>query len=122
MDRTEQLTQALKFFKDWSNYLLVATVAALGWTAEKSGITGLQLKFYCVAALGVSVVFGILTLALIPLVQEQREDQNISNYEVPVHFWFWPEAWPGVRLTWICTPQHVFFIIGIAIYVYAAWP
>ena len=31
----EQHLKALDSFKDWSNYLLVTTVAALGWTAGK---------------------------------------------------------------------------------------
>ena len=30
----EQQLKALEFFKDWSNYLLVTTVAALGWVAS----------------------------------------------------------------------------------------
>ena len=34
-DRLDQKLKALDAFKDWSNYLLVTTVAALGWTSTK---------------------------------------------------------------------------------------
>jgi hypothetical protein len=127
---TDKLTKALEFFKDWTNYLLITTVAAIGWTAAEKGMIANhpKLKFFCLAALGLSALFGILTLALVPLVQEQRKDET-SNYDARVTFWLWP--WPpsdppdwrnGMRLTWVCFPQHVFLIIGIALYVYAAWP
>jgi len=33
---TQATTKALEFFKDWSNYLLVTTVAALGWVADSA--------------------------------------------------------------------------------------
>ena len=137
-------TKALEFFKDWTNYLLVTTVAAIGWVAEKGIIANHpKLRFWCLLALGLSAVFGILTQALVPLVQEQRKD-GVSNYQVPVTFWFWPKLvrlwskpmrlWPklgrwipanwneGMRLTWMCFPQHVLLIIGILLYVYAAFP
>jgi len=126
----DKLTKALEFFKDWTNYLLVTTVAAVGWVAEKGVITNHpKLKFWCLLALGLSAVFGILTQALVPLVQEQRRDE-VSNYQVPATFWFWPKLrdWfpmlpaEGMRLTWLCFPQHVLLIIGILLYVYAAWP
>lgn len=29
----DQLLEALGHFKDWSNFMLVATIAALGWVA-----------------------------------------------------------------------------------------
>ena len=31
----QQLIASLGFFKDWTNYFLVTTVAALGWIATK---------------------------------------------------------------------------------------
>jgi hypothetical protein len=131
----DRLTKALEFFKDWTNYLLVTTVAAIGWvSAQGVSAQGVianhpKLKFICLAALGLSAIFGILTQALVPLVQEQRREET-SNYQVPVTFWFWPTVRPlvplkwgdGIRLTWMCFPQHTFLIIGIALYVYAAWP
>jgi hypothetical protein len=38
MQPTEQKLKALDAFKDWSNYLLITTVAALGWTASKDAL------------------------------------------------------------------------------------
>jgi hypothetical protein len=32
----EQKLKALESFKDWTNYLLVTTVAALGWTVSRT--------------------------------------------------------------------------------------
>jgi len=125
----DKLTKALEFFKDWTNYLLVTTVAAIGWVAAEKGTIANHpnLKFWCLLALGLSAVFGILTQALVPLVQEQRTDEA-SNYRVPVTFWLWPRLrqwipapWDnGMRLTWMCF--HVVLIIGILLYVYAEWP
>jgi hypothetical protein len=106
-------TKALEFFKDWSNYLLVTTVAALGWVAEHGSFSGV-LKVLCVWSLALSIVFGIFTLALIPLVQEQREQDtkaSSSNYEVRASFWG-----GRLRLMHVCFPQHVLFIIGIVLY------
>ena len=34
-DKLDQKLKALEAFKDWSNYLLIATVAALEWTAKQ---------------------------------------------------------------------------------------
>jgi len=127
----DKLTKALEFFKDWTNYLLVTTVAAIGWVAAEKGMIAdhPKLRFICLLALGLSAIFGILTQALVPLIQEQRWNET-SNYSVPVTFWFWPKlAWmvepqwrDGMRLTWMCFPQHLLLIIGIGLYVYAAWP
>jgi hypothetical protein len=122
----DDMTKALEFFKDWSNYLLVTTVAAVGWVGAKESFAGIpSLKPWCMAALGLSAVFGIFTLALIPLVQEQRatQTQTKSIYRVHVDFWFWPSGSvpkaykDGMYLTWVCFPQHVLFIVGVILYV-----
>ena len=123
---TDKKSKALEFFKDWSNYLLVTTVAAIGWVAEHGDHLDSKLRHFCIVALGFSAIFGIFTLALVPLVQEARTRLQ-SNYEVPVSFWFWPALrWllpkkyrNGMRLTWMCFPQHVLFIAGIVLYIFA---
>jgi len=109
----DQLTTALKFFKDWTNYLLVTTVAALGWAAEGTHIGGTP-RVLCVWFLAVSIAFGIFTLALIPLVQEQRTVYDRSNYDVRAKFWG-----GSLRLIYVCFPQHVLFIAGIITYALA---
>jgi hypothetical protein len=41
-------TKALEFFKDWSNYLLVTTVAALGWVASGKDFPISGLMAWCI--------------------------------------------------------------------------
>jgi len=110
-------TKALEFFKDWSNYLLVTTVAALGWVSSGSPDVkpvwiNAGLKPYCIWFLAGSIVFGIFTLALIPLVQEQRDGQ--FNHRVRAKFWLFPND--GMQMIWVCMPQHLLFIAGIIAY------
>jgi len=111
----DPLTKALEFFKDWSNYLLVTTVAALGWVASSTTtFTSHSLKPWCIWLFALSVVFGMFTLALIPLVQEQRSKTHTSNYDVDTEFWG-----GHLRLRQVCFIQHVLFIAGILTYAYA---
>lgn len=117
MNRIEQKLKALEAFKDWSNYLLVATVAALGWTA-KENTTGFRtewMKSGAIVLFALSTVFAILTLALIPHIAELIEDDTgkkpKSIYDV---------SWTGwgvrLRLTHLCLPQHALFLLGIVMY------
>ena len=65
---TDAKTKALEFFKDWSNYLVVATVAAAGWVATGNiDLSSAWVRAVCILAFSLSIAFGILTLALIPL-------------------------------------------------------
>jgi hypothetical protein len=113
----EQLTASLGFFKDWTNYLLVTTVAALGWVAAKSPILGGSALQWTIAFFCLSIVFAILTLALIPLVGERLVAES-SIYDIEARFtifWLWgPEG--GAKLKWVCWPQHVFFLAGIIVF------
>ena len=117
MSLTEQKLNALGAFKDWSNYLLVTTVVALGWVAGADTDKPLTLatKFE-VFFLAASVIFGIFTLAVIPIIAEQITDgtESIYGVEAPFNlFWMWgPEK--RIRLKAVCWPQHVCFIIAIA--------
>jgi hypothetical protein len=52
----------------------------------------------------------MLTLALIPIIQEQRRPQQ-SNYDVEATFDFIVGG--KCRLKSVCYPQHIFFICGI---------
>jgi hypothetical protein len=115
---SEQVTQLLKglgFFKDWSNYLLVTTVAALGWVATKPVlvVSYPRLLEGTILFFGLSVIFAIFTLALIPLVSENCRRDTKSIYEVEVQcrpFWFRTSSF---KLKWVCWFQHVFFLLGI---------
>ncbi len=111
--------KALDHFKDWSNYLLVTTVAAMGWVATKdSGIGDHCSRAICLVLFGLSAFFAMLTLALIPLVAEQQKDGD-SFYDVKADYHlFWI---PGKhRIKWACLPQHFFFIVGTFWFVWAA--
>ena len=115
----EQRIKALEFFKDWSNYLLVTTVAAIGWVAEHPAEGCRTRSLWCFA---ISVAFGIFTLALVPLVAEEV-DERTSIYSVTPSY----ARWNPVRLlcipfriTFLCMPQHLFFLAGIALYVISA--
>lgn len=116
---TDPQTKALEFFKDWSNYLLVTTVAAVGWVAGKdhADFCSPGLQAICIVAFTLSIVFGILTLALVPLVQEQRKGDK-SNYEVEVVYEkFWAADQAGAcRLKTLCFPQHAFFLLGVVVF------
>jgi hypothetical protein len=111
---TDPKTKALEFFKDWSNYLLVTTVAAVGWIGGTDYVfSSAWTRAVCILAFSLSVVFGILTLALIPLVQEQRTLQHASNYDVPARYRDWSGGERVCRLKSLCFPQHLLFLLGI---------
>ena len=82
MGREEKILAALNSFKDWSTYVLVTTVAALGWTStEKVNISS---EFICIGIIwcfALSIMFGIFTLALIPIVAESVDDKTKSFYK-----------------------------------------
>ena len=118
----EQHLKALEFFKDWSNYLLVTTVAALGWvaSADRPAISPRALR-WVIGCLGFSVVFAVFTLALVPLVAEGITKQTQSFYDVVAHFdliWFLGPEIP-FKLKWVCWPQHILFLAGIITYTVA---
>ena len=120
MDSVNQHLKALEFFKDWSNFLLVTTTAALGWLAT-SPVT-VSTRRYCVWFFALSVVFAVFTLALIPLVGEQLTPKTTSIYAVSAsfrRFWLWgPES--SLSLKAVCFPQHVLFLLGIVAYAIGA--
>ncbi len=116
MDGTEQKLRALDSFKDWSNYLLVTTVAALGWTAGKDAETFStpSMKQFAIMSFALSIAFGIVTLALVPHVAEdikEAEGKTPSIYHV-----YWTGWFVTLRLTRICLPQHIFFLVGILLF------
>jgi hypothetical protein len=127
-DNITQHLKALEFFKDWSNYLLVTTVAALGWVATANRAT-LSPWATCLVILffGLSIAFGIFTLALIPVVAESITEDTKSFYEVSAGFNLildFNTPW-SVKLKWVCWPQHVLFLAGIVTYtaanIFAVW-
>ena len=108
---------ALAHFKDWSNYLLVTTVAAAGWIgSDKVTFASASLETPALWCLGISIVFGIFTLAFIPLIAQQLEHHpNAGIYEVPIVFHLF-----GITcvmyLPQVCRPQHLTFIAGVVLF------
>jgi hypothetical protein len=78
LDAIKQKLKALDSFKAWSNYLLATTVAALGSTAPADTTFCTDwLKKADIVFFALSVVFAILTLALIPHAAEDiKQDAN----------------------------------------------
>jgi len=123
MNATEQHLKSLDSFKDWSNYLLVTTVAALGWVASDSRVV--ETPSIEVWSSALSTVFGIFTMSLIPIVAGRITDATTSFYDVPAPFrlfWLWgPEF--SLRIKAVCWPQHILFLAGIiAFAVHATCP
>jgi hypothetical protein len=115
-DKT-QLLGSLGFFKDWSNYLLVTTVAALGWVAKgDSLIQGVELQ-WTIGLLCASVVFAIFTLALIPIVGENLVDRaSIYSVEAPFKLLWVLGPTLRFRLKYVCWFQHVLFLAAVVVY------
>jgi hypothetical protein len=119
MTGVEQQMKALESFKDWSNYLLVANIAAIGWVASENGQANLDEVFakVAIAFLGLSLVFAMFTLASIPVVAQQIDANTKSFYEVE----FNPLERFGKhdfnrRLRFFCLPQHGFLVAAILVY------
>ncbi len=109
-------TDALKSFERWSNYLLVTTVAAAGWVSSQSvSFEPEVLKSVTLGCFGVAIIFGIFTLALVPLIAQTMTKSDSSIHKVNVHFFLFGRDW-YVYLTQACRPQHASFIVGIAFY------
>lgn len=110
---------ALGYFKDWSNYLLVTSVGAVGWIAHQGGPTDSIWALLSLWSLALAVVFGIFTLALIPLVAEQIRDTDASFHSVEVTYQLFGSQ-QRAYIWQACRPQHVFFILGVLFYVMAS--
>src|SRR6266851_4301513 len=72
-NKVDHRLAALTSFKDFTNYLLVTTVAATGWVATQGSVAG-WLRGACTVLFALSAIFGIFTLALIPPVAEMVRD------------------------------------------------
>src|SRR4051812_14474307 len=74
--KPENRIKALEYFKDWTNALMVATVAGIGWVATASSSFPPSVKHWTTGLLGLSLIFGILSLALVPLITEYLDDAS----------------------------------------------
>jgi hypothetical protein len=106
--------KALEFVNSASSYVLLATIALLGWVASGVEFSNDGLRVASMACLTLSVVSGVATLALIPLVQEARRPGQ-SNFEVEARFMLF--GLRGARLKTALLPQYLFLLAGLILYV-----
>jgi len=108
--------KALDGFKDWSNYLLVTTVAAMGWTAtQECNFRVSWMRSRAILSFAASIVFAILTLALIPHVAEDIKETT-EGVAPSIYYVYWRDRGFHWRLTYLCLPQHLLFLLGILLY------
>ena len=119
MEHYVGINLALESFKDWSNYLLVTTVAAIGWVVAKEGVRiAPGARIASILLLCVSAILAVLTLSLVPLVAESLTKDTRSIYDVAATFkpcWMWGHE-VALKMKWVCWPQHVTFMLGIISY------
>ena len=102
--------KALEFVNSASSYVLLATIALLGWVASGVEFSNDGLRVASMACL----TLGIATLALIPLVQEARRPGQ-SNFEVEARFMLLGQR--GARLKSALLPQYLLLLAGLILYV-----
>ncbi len=107
-------TKALEFVSNASSYTLLATIALLAWVASGVEFSNDSLRLASMACLTIAVVFGVGTLALIPLVQEARRPGQ-SNFDVEARFLLFGRR--SSRLKSVLLPQYVLLLVGLILYV-----
>jgi hypothetical protein len=107
--------KALEFVNGASIYVLLATIALLAWVASGVEFSNDGLRLGSMACLTLSVIFGVATLALIPLVQEARRPGQ-SIFEVEAHFMLFGRR--GARLKSALLPQYLLLLAGLILYVF----
>jgi hypothetical protein len=107
-------TKALDFVSRANNFILLANIALLAWVASGVEFSAEWLRLAAMTCLTLSVVFGIATLALIPLVQEARRPGQ-SNFDVQVQFALIGRG--SARLKTALLPQYLFLLAGLVLYV-----
>ncbi|HXQ84500.1 MAG TPA: hypothetical protein VN769_10585 [Xanthobacteraceae bacterium] len=107
-------TKALEFVNQASSYTLLATIALLAWVASGVEFSNQGLRLAAMACLMLSIVYGIATLALIPLVQETRRPGQ-SNFEVEARYSLFGRR--SSRLKAVMFPQYLLLIVGLILYV-----
>ena len=106
--------KALAFLNSTSTYVLIATLALLAWVASGVEFSNDGLRVAAITCLTLSIVFGVGTLLLVPLVQEAlRPGQSV--FDVEARFALFGRR--GARLKALMLPQYVLLLAGIIVYV-----
>jgi len=118
-EHIDHLLKAVECFKDSSNFMLMLSVVALGWVVEHPGGLHEGLRDAVVICMGLSVIFGLFTMGLIPLVAETLTGTTTSIYDVRGEFRTFVLGGRdhSLPLKAVCWPQQVLFIAGILLYV-----
>jgi hypothetical protein len=111
---TDAQSKALEFVSQANNYSLIATLALLAWVASGVEFSSEALRLSAMACLTLSVLFGVATLSLIPLVQEMRRPGQ-SNFDVTARFVLFGSR--SARLKMTMAPQYGFLLLGVIFYV-----
>jgi hypothetical protein len=107
-------TKALEFASNASSYSLLVTIALLAWVASGVEFSNDNLRLAAMACLTLSVVFGVGTMLLIPLVQEARRPGQ-SNFEVEARYHLFGRR--SLRLKAVMLPQYLLLLAGLILYV-----
>jgi hypothetical protein len=114
MNEIDAPTKALEFANRAGCYALVATLALLAWVASGVEFSNDDLRLIAMLCLTISLVFGAATLALIPLVQEQRRPGQ-SNFDVDARFSLAGRR--SLRLKAVMLPQYLLLLAGVIAFV-----
>jgi len=107
-------TKALEFVNQASSYTLLATIALIAWVSSGVEFSNQGLRLASMACLMMSIIYGIATLSLIPLIQETRRPGQ-SNFEVEARYSLFGRR--ASRLKAVMLPQYVLLIVGLILYV-----
>ena len=107
-------TKALEFVNRASTYVLLATIALTAWVASGVEFSSEGLRLSVMACLTFSAVFGIATLALVPLIEEARRPGQ-SNFDVEARFLLFGRR--SSRLKAVLLPQYLLLLAGLILYV-----
>ena len=107
-------TKALEFVNQTATFTLLATIVLLAWVASGVEFSNQGLRLAAMACLTLSIVYGIATLSIIPLVQEMRRPGQ-SNFDVEARYFFFGRR--AARLKGLMMPQYVLLIAGLILFV-----
>lgn len=117
-EHIDHLLKAVEYFNNSNNYLILISVVALGWVVEHPGGAQGSLKDAIVLCMGLSAVFGLFTMGLLPLVAETLTGTTESIYDVKGQFrtFVLGGREHSLPLKAVCWPQQVLFIAGVLLY------
>ncbi|HEX3504741.1 MAG TPA: hypothetical protein VHU22_15230 [Xanthobacteraceae bacterium] len=107
-------TKALEFVAQGCIFTLVVTIALLAWVASGVDFSNEIPRVGAMLCLALSVVYGVASLALIPLVQEGRKPGQ-SNFDVDARYSLFGRR--TLRLKSVLLPQYALLLLGIGFYV-----